>query len=269
METITVDITPAGVATVTLNRADVHNAFNDALIQTLNDTFLDLASREEVRVIILTGDGTSFSAGADLNWMKAAANYSHDENVADASRLSTMLNTVNTSLKPVIGLINGAAFGGGVGLTAVCDMVVAVSSAKFCLSEVRLGLSPATISPFVIAKIGAGNARRYFLTAERFTAEQALKISLVHEVASDLEAAKDVAKAWCDAVIAGAPGAVAQSKRLVLDFADRIISDDLRADSASRIAKRRTSPEGREGVNAFLDKRTPNWIHTESEDNAE
>lgn len=269
MDTIKLDITPKGIATVTLNRAEVHNAFNDALIQTLSDTFEALEAREDVRVIILTGDGKSFSAGADLNWMKAAANYSYDENVADASRLSKMFDRINGSNKPVIGLVNGAAFGGGIGLVSVCDMVVAVETAKFCLSEVRLGLSPATISPFVLAKIGVSAARRYFLTAERFDAKQAKKIGLIHEVASDQDAAKQIAIEWCEALIAGAPNAITASKRLALDFADQPITDELRADSADRIAKRRTSAEGREGVGAFLKKRSPNWITKGSDNDAE
>ena len=262
MQDLLLEIDERGIATVTLNRPDFHNAFNDGLIVQLHNTFADLRDQDHVRAIILTGAGKGFSAGADLNWMKKAAEYSEDENLADASRLSDMLHTINSVPKPVIGLVNGAAFGGGVGLAAVCDMVVASERAKFCLSEVRLGLTPATISPFVIAKIGETNARRYFLTAERFDAATAKSIGLVHEVSEDPLAQVE---AWCNTLLEGAPGAIADAKALALDYANADIDDELRANSATRIAARRCSGEGREGIAAFLGKRRPAW----SDDNAE
>ena len=254
-----------GVATVTLNRPDVHNAFNDDLIWELNETFTKLGADPAVRVIVLTGAGKSFSAGGDLNWMKEAASYSKEQNLRDAQLLSDMFNTINSCPKPTIAIVNGTAFGGGVGLISCCDIAIGVYGSLYSLSEVRLGLTPATISPFVLAAIGERAARRYFLTAERFTAEQAREIGLVHEVAASLQEAFAQAHTIIKSILAGAPGAQADAKELITLVIGREITDTLRAETAERIAIRRGSEEGQEGLSAFLEKRKANWIDSEGE----
>ena len=248
-----------GVATLTLNRADVHNAFNDDLIWELGNAFTKLGANDSVRAIVLTGAGKSFSAGADLNWMKEAASYSDEQNMRDAMRLSEMLSAINSCPKPTIAIVNGATFGGGVGLVACCDIAIAVEAAKFSLSEVRLGLTPATISPYVVAAIGERAARRYFLTAERFDATEARRIGLVHELAPSLQDACSLAHVMLKNILAGAPGAQRDAKTLINVVTGQPINEELRADTARRIADRRASAEGREGLGAFLEKRTPAW----------
>jgi methylglutaconyl-CoA hydratase len=259
VDTLKTVIDDCGTATVTLMRADVHNAFNDDLIWELNSAFTALGGNPDVRAVVLTGAGKSFSAGADLNWMKEAANYTEAQNMRDALRLSEMLSALNTCPKPTIAIINGAAIGGGVGLVACCDMAVAVDSAKFALSEVRLGLTPATISPYVVAAIGERAARRYFLTAERFTAAEARRIGLINETAPSLQDAFSLAHVFLKNLRAGAPGAIAEAKTLITAVAGKDITADLRGSTAQRIAQRRTSTEGREGVAAFLEKRKASW----------
>jgi len=258
-DTLKTTIDDCGTATVTLMRADVHNAFNDDLIWELNNAFKRLGDDPSVRAIVLTGAGKSFSAGADLNWMKSAASYSHDQNLRDATQLSEMLSALNTCPKPTIAIVNGAAIGGGVGLVACCDIAIAVEGAKFGLSEVRLGLTPATISPYVVAAIGARAARRYFLTAERFDAVEAQRIGLVHETAPSLQEAFSLAHVFLKHLSAGAPGALADAKSLITDVSGKAIDDDLRSDTAARIAARRAGAEGAEGLSAFLEKRKPSW----------
>lgn len=248
-----------GIATVTLNRADVHNAFNDDLIWELNNAFKTLGENPDVRAIVLTGAGKSFSAGADLNWMKAAASYTEEQNMRDALRLSEMLSTLNSCPKPTIAIVNGATFGGGVGLVSCCDMAIAVDGAKFSLSEVRLGLTPATISPYVVAAIGERAARRYFLTAERFDAAEARRIGLVHETAPSLQEAFSLAHVFIKNLLAGAPVAQAEAKDLIASVSGKDITEELRTDTAKRIADRRASSEGKEGLTAFLEKRKPSW----------
>ncbi|OYQ24300.1 enoyl-CoA hydratase [Sandarakinorhabdus cyanobacteriorum] len=248
-----------GTARLTLNRPERHNAFNADLIAALTEGFTRLGQANEVRAIVLSGAGKSFSAGADLDWMRAAAGWSAAENEADATRLSDMLAAINDCPKPVIVVAHGHVTGGGVGLVACADMAVAVDGTQFRLSEVRLGLTPATISPFVMAKIGA-RARRWFLTAEAFDAATAQSLGLVDEVAIDADAAEAVVAHWLTHIGQAAPGAVADAKRLALDFAGQAISDELRADTARRIAARRTVAEGREGINAFLSKGKPSWV---------
>lgn len=248
-----------GTARLTLNRPERHNAFNAGLIAALTEAFTRLGQAPEVRAIVLAGAGKSFSAGADLDWMRAAAGWSQAENEADAQRLSDMLAAINDCPKPVIVVAHGHVTGGGVGLVACADMAVAVTGTQFRLSEVRLGLTPATISPFVMARIGA-RARRWFLTAEAFDADMAQAIGLVDETAIDADAAQAVVAHWLTHIGQAAPGAVADAKRLALDFAGQPISDDLRAETARRIAARRTSTEGREGISAFLSKGTPSWV---------
>jgi len=259
VDTLKTQIDERGIATVTLFRAEVHNAFNDDLIWELNTTFKKLGEDDSVRAVVLTGAGKSFSAGADLNWMKAAAGYSEQENMRDALRLSEMLASVNSCPKPTIAIVNGAAFGGGVGLVACCDIAIAVDGAKFSLSEVKLGLTPATISPYVVAAIGERAARRYFLTAERLTANEARRIGLVHETAPSLQEAFSLAHIIIKNLLEGAPQAQAEAKRLIATVANKEITETLREDTAKHIAKRRTSAEGTEGLAAFLEKRKPNW----------
>lgn len=248
-----------GTARLTLARPERHNAFNAELIAALTEAFDRLSDAPEVRAIILSGAGKSFSAGADLDWMRSAASWSEAENEADAMRLSDMLAAINHCAKPVIVVAHGHITGGGVGLVACADMAVAIDGAQFRLSEVRLGLTPATISPFVMARIGA-RARRWFLTAEAFGAAEAQAMGLVDEVAIDADAAEAVVAHWLAHIGQAAPGAVADAKRLALDFAGQEITGDLREETARRIAARRVSHEGREGINAFLSKGKPSWV---------
>lgn len=249
----------AGIARITLARPERHNAFNEGLIAELTTAFNVFGIDPTVRAIILSGEGKSFCAGADLDWMKRAAGWSEAENRADALKLSDMLAAIDTCAKPVIARVHGNIAGGGVGLVACADMAVAIDGAQFRLSEVRLGLTPATISPFVIAKIGASQARRWFLTAEAFGAAQAQAMGLVHEVAADADAADTVIANWLAHLAAAAPGAVADAKQLIRDVAGRPISDDLRQMTALAIAARRATAEGQEGLAAFLEKRKPGW----------
>ena len=249
-----------GTAWLTLNRPERHNAFNAELIAALAEAFTRLGAAHEVRAIVLAGAGKSFSAGADLAWMQAAASYSEAENQADAQALSDMLAAINDCAKPVIARVHGNIAGGGVGLAACADMAVAVAGAQFRLSEVRLGLTPATISPFVIAKIGASAARRWFLTAEAFGAEAAQAMGLVHEVADDGDAADAVIDHWLANIGLGAPGAIADAKALVRGVAGLPITPALRTETARHIAARRASAEGREGLAAFLSKGKPKWV---------
>ncbi len=258
-ETITLEIDPRGVAALTLNRPEVHNAVNETLIGELHDAVSGLSANQDARVIVLCGAGKSFSAGADLNWMKKASAYSIAENEADAMRLSDMLQALNSLPKPVLALVQGAAMGGGIGLVACADIAVAVRSAKFALTEVRLGLIPATIAPFVVAAIGQRQARRFFLTGERFGGETAREIGLVHDLVDD-EAALDARGQEIIAdLLAAGPQALNAAKKLVFAVAGREVSEDLRRNTAERIAARRDSDEGREGITAFLEKREPRW----------
>ncbi len=250
---------PGGVATVTLNRPEVHNAFNAEVIERLSDIFEDLAGADGVRAVLLEAVGKSFSAGADLDWMRHAAELSEEENRDDARALGEMLRRLNTLPKPTVALVQGAAFGGGVGLMAACDIVVAVSDAAFSLSEVKLGLIPAVISPYVIAAIGARRARRYFLTGERFDAEEARRIGLVHEVVEDAAALDSAGERIVERLFTAAPGALAEAKDLIAAVAGRPIDSHVIEDTARRIAERRTHDEAREGIAAFLEKRKPDW----------
>jgi methylglutaconyl-CoA hydratase len=247
------------VATVTLNRPEVRNAFNEATIAELALAFDELGRDEDVRAIVLAANGPAFCAGGDLNWMKAMAAYSLEENHADATRLADMLRTIYLCPKPVVARVQGDCYAGGMGLVAACDVVVAADTANFCLSEARLGLTPATISPYVVKAMGEQAARRYFLTAERFTAAEAHRIGLVHELVA-LDALDASVAAVVKALVSNSPNAVGEAKRLVRDMAGRPIDDALVADTANRIAAIRASGEGREGVAAFLEKRKPSWL---------
>ena len=246
------------VAKVFLNRPDVRNAFNDSVIAELTQAFTDLGRNPNLRAIVLGGHGKAFCAGADLNWMRAMAGFSWGENQADAQRLAQMLWTIYSSPVPVVGRLHGDCYAGGMGLAAACDVLVAAEGMQFCLSEARLGLLPATIGPYVLRAMGEQAARRYFITAERFSASQARDMGFVHEVvpAHALDAKVDEIVAL---LVANGPAAVKACKRLVQDFAGRDITADLRAESARRIADIRASDEGREGVQAFLNKREPAW----------
>jgi methylglutaconyl-CoA hydratase len=247
------------VARITLSRPDVRNAFDDATISELTRAFTITGQAPQVRAIILDAQGPAFCAGADLNWMKRMAGYSDAENRADALALATMLNTIYTCPKPVVAQVQGDAYAGGLGLVSACDIVIAADGAQFCLSEARLGLIPATIAPYVIRAMGEQAARRYFTTAERFNAGQALKIGLAHEVTTAcalIETVENIARA----LASNSPNAVRECKRLVIDLASRPIDEALMADTADRIARIRASPEGREGVSSFLEKRKPVWL---------
>jgi methylglutaconyl-CoA hydratase len=247
------------IATITLDRAEVRNAFNDELIPMLTAAFRDLGSRESVRCIVLAAKGPAFCAGADLNWMKRMADYTREENLADAGVLAEMLRTVYECPKPTIAKVQGDVYAGGTGLVAACDIAVAMDTAHFCLSETRLGLIPATISPYVIRAMGARAAHRYFLSAERFTAAEAHRIGFVHEVVHSGSLDAKVAEI-ATALAACGPAAVRASKKLVQDVAGREITPELVAMTVAGIADIRATPEGREGVQSFLQKRKPNWL---------
>jgi methylglutaconyl-CoA hydratase len=248
------------VATITLNRADVHNAFNAELIAELTAALDDLAA-DPPRVLVLTGAGKSFSAGADLDWMRGMAEAGEADNRADAERLGAMFRKLDGLPCPTVARVNGPAFGGGVGLVSCCDIAIAAESARFGLTEVRLGLIPATIAPFVIARIGATNARRYMLTGERFDAAHALEIGLVHECC-EREELGECFESVVDALLAGGPHAVAECKQLIRRVAGFEGGPaELDAITADWIARLRVSEEGQEGLRAFLDKRKPEWMH--------
>lgn len=259
-ETILVDTDRRGVATVTLNRPRVHNAFDQALVAGLTDAFADVAADGSTRVMLLRGRGETFCAGADLHWMRSSVDFSREENERDAGRLAAMLRTLNDLPVPTIALVQGGAYGGGLGLLAACDIVVAVDDCKFAFTETRLGLIPAVISPFVVGAIGARYARRYFLTAERFGAQEALRMGLAHELVEGEAALTGRAEALIKRILKTARGADADAKRLVADVVDRPVDDALMEDMARRIAARRATAEGREGTSAFLERRKPPWV---------
>jgi len=253
------DATRAGVGVVTLNRPDRHNAFNPDVIERLSVLFDELRGQDGIRAVLIEGAGKSFSAGADLEWMKAAGDYTHDDNLEDAKALAEMLRLLRELPKPTIALVNGAAVGGGLGLIAACDIAVAVKEAQFRFSEVALGLTPATISPYVIEAIGARWAKALFMTGQPFDAVTAERIGLVHYVVADRAGLAQKSEELVGAIFRAAPGAVAAAKDLVNDVAHKPIDGGLRHDTARRIADRRSSEEGREGLAAFLDKRKPRW----------
>jgi methylglutaconyl-CoA hydratase len=248
------------VATVTLNRPELRNAFNESAIAELALAFDELGRNELVRAIVLGANGPAFCAGADLNWMKKMAGYSHDENAADAARLADMLRTIYLCPKPVVAKVQGDCYAGGMGLVAACDIVVAAEGVNFCLSEVKLGLIPATISPYVIKAMGEQAARRYFLTAERFDATAALRMGFAHEVVAPEHLDTTVA-GIVKALVSNSPNAVLEAKKLVREVVGEPVTDALLADTAQRIAVIRASTEGREGVASFLEKRKPNWLN--------
>ncbi len=247
-------------ATISLNRPDVRNAFNETTIAEITAVFREVGAMEDVRAVVLAANGPAFCAGADLNWMKKMAGYLHAENQADAMQLAEMLRTIYLCPKPVVAQVQGDCYAGGMGLVAACDIVVAVADANFCLSEVKLGLIPATISPYVIKAMGEQAARRYFITAERFSAAEAHRIGMVHELTDSAGLAERVA-GIVKALVSNSPNAVKQAKALVREVVDLPVTDALLRDTAERIAQIRSSNEGREGVASFLEKRKPVWLN--------
>jgi methylglutaconyl-CoA hydratase len=253
------DIQRAGpVARVYLNRPDVRNAFNSQVIAELAATFNALAADADLRVVVLGAHGKAFCAGADLNWMRAMADYDWEQNRQDAQALADMLWAIEQCPVPIVGRVQGDCYAGGVGLASVCDVLVAAEGVHFCLSEAKLGLLPATISPYVLRALGTQASRRYFVTAERFSAAEAHRLGLVHEVCT-AEQLDERVDALVATIAANGPQAVRASKRLVKDFAGQPITAALREDSARRIADVRSSAEGKDGVSSFLQKRPPAW----------
>jgi methylglutaconyl-CoA hydratase len=247
------------IAQVSLSRPDVRNAFNDEMIAEITQAFRTLGTQDGVRCIVLAADGPAFCAGADLNWMRRMADYTREENLADAATLAEMLRVMYACPKPTVARVQGDVYAGGMGLVAACDMAVSVDTAQYCLSEVKLGLIPATISPYVIRAMGTRAAHRYFLTAERFSAAQALRMGFVHEVVplDQLDAkVAEITAALCSA----SPNAVKVCKKLVQDVAGQEIGQPLIAQTVAGIADIRSSPEGKEGVSSFLQKRKPGWL---------
>ena len=259
-ESVLCEVDPRGVATITLNRPEKRNAFDDTLIARLTSLLLDLRADGEVRVIVLTGAGSAFSAGADLNWMRGMAAYSEEDNFEDALRLADLMSVLNHLPLPTVARVNGHVFGGGVGLVACCDIAVADRDALFALSEVRLGLVPAVISPYVISAIGTRHARRFFLTGEPMTARKARRIGLIHEIAKPSrldEAVED----QVGMLLAGGPMAIRESKELIAMVGGNTESaaEVITRRTAEIIAQLRVSDEGQEGLSAFLEKRSPDW----------
>jgi methylglutaconyl-CoA hydratase len=247
-----------GVATLTLNRPEKHNAFDDVLITDLLQFLDNIEHDKSIRVLVLRAQGKSFCAGADLDWMRRMADFDFEQNLADARQLARLMYRLNRLNKPVIALVQGASFGGGVGLIACCDIAIASTDAIFSLSEVRLGLIPSVISPYVIAAIGSRAARRYFLSGERFDAARALQLGLLHEVVEP--ETLDVSLEQCiDALLISGPGAQAAAKELIQHVKGRAIDESLIEETARRIAEVRACDEAREGLNAFLEKRKPDW----------
>jgi len=259
MSAITLKIDDRQIATLTLNRPVIHNAFDDTLIREITEKIRELEKNSTLRALVLASTGSSFSAGADLQWMRRMASASMEVNQQDAELLGGMLRRLHLFPRPTIAAVQGAAFGGGVGLVAVCDIAIASEMASFSLSEVKLGLIPAVISPYVIGAIGERNARRYFLSAEKFTAAEALRIGLLHEVVPPDHLARTVERV-IESVLQGGPRAQVAAKRLIDDIAGKRIDPNMLDDTARRIASIRSSDEGKEGVAAFLDKRKPNWM---------
>lgn len=249
----------AGVATVTLTQPEIRNAFSDEVIVEITEAFRVAGERPDVRAIVLAAEGTAFCAGANLNWMRRMADYDRAENLQDAGALAEMLRTIYHCPKPTIARVQGDVYAGGMGLVAACDMAVAAENAGFCLSEVKIGLVPGTIAPYVLRAMGARAGHRYFLTGERFDAAEALRIGFVHQVVA-AEQLDDAVDSLLKALLVAGPDAVRSCKRLVLDVAEREINAQLIASTVEVIADIRASEEGKEGVQAFLSKRKPSWL---------
>lgn len=252
------DIDQRGVATLSLNRPELHNAFNDELIKELTECLRELEQNKAVRLLVLTGEGKSFCAGADLNWMKRMKDYTHEENMADSEKLADLFSVLNSFSRPVIGRINGSALGGGAGLVACCDYVLAVESAIMAFTEVRLGLLPAVISPYVIAKIGEGHARASFLSGAKITMSRAFVMGLVHQVSTTEHLDADLEKLVAEFLLAG-PNASISAKKLISNVVRHDTIDAVRDYTCGMISKARVSEEGQEGMNALLEKRKASW----------
>ena len=252
-----------GIARVTLNRPELRNAFDDALIAQLKRAFLDVGNDPSIRVMVLAGNGPAFCAGADLNWMKRMAGYSYEQNLADAKGLAEMLATLDRMPKPTIARVHGPVFAGGTGLVAACDIAVGTPEAKMCLSEAKLGLSPATISPYVMRAMGEREARRYFLTAEVFDAQEALRIGMLSMLVP-ATALDTTIQELLKHLMAGGPEAHAKIKALIRSVAGRRPDDALVAETAKEIAEIRGSAEGKEGIASFLEKRKAAWCSPKS-----
>ena len=252
-----------GVGVIWMNRPEVRNAFNETMIAELTQAFQSADADQGIRAVVLAGHGPAFCAGADLNWMKKMSGYSLKENRADAMGLAAMMNTIYMMKKPTVARVHGSAFAGGMGLVAACDIAIAAQEAEFCLSEVKLGLNAATISPYVVAAMGERHARRYFLTAERFSAAEAFRIGLVHDLATMEELDASV-NTLLGHLLAASPAAIAASKALIRSVARAPIDQKMIADTAARIAAARASADGKEGIRSFLEKRKPVWAMTET-----
>ncbi len=253
------------IGLVTMNRPERHNAFDDTLIAELTEALRSMEAEETVRVVVLAAAGRSFSAGADLNWMKRMAGYSMDENRRDAMGLAALMRTLANLRKPTVARVQGSAYGGGVGLVACCDVAVATQGAKFALTEGKLGLIPSVISPYVVAAIGERAARRFFLTAEPIDAAEAWRLGLVHEITPGEGELDEKIGLIVDAMLACGPAAQREAKDLIRAVAGKPVTSELLQDTAERIARLRASPEGREGISAFLEKRRPAWVPPDPE----
>lgn len=256
---VLLEIDDRGVATVTLNRPQIHNAFNDEVVQRLGDIWRDLSVNPAARVVVLKGAGKSFSAGGDLDWMRRAGQATPEQNQASTLNMAKMLKALNDLPQATLALVYGNCMAGGTGLVSAADIVVATGDAQFALTEVRLGLTPATISPYVVAAMGSRQARRYFLTGERFGADEARRIGLVHDVVADPAALAMRGADLVSALLQGAPGAIRDSKELIGRVSGRPVDDEVMSFTAKNIADRRASMEGQEGLAAFFDKRKPSW----------
>jgi methylglutaconyl-CoA hydratase len=254
-----ISIDSRGVANLILNRPEVHNAFDDLMIAELIQVLDQLAADDNVKILLLSARGKNFSAGADLNWMRSMAQKNYQQNLDDANELATLMHKLDKFPKPTIALVQGAAFGGAVGLVACCDMALAEQNASFCLSEVKIGLIPAVISPYVMRALGERQCRRYFLTAERFNADSALNMGLLHQVVAvgELQAQ---AETLITSLLQNSPAAVSAAKALLHNIYNRKISNNVIAHTTQAIAEIRVSAEGQEGLSAFLEKRKPGWL---------
>ncbi len=260
MNTLRIERDARGVAMIVLSRPEVHNAFDEVMIREVIECFRDLGEDETVRVIVIAAEGKSFCAGADLNWMRRASEYDEDQNREDAGELALMLNAIYACPKPVIARVHGNAFGGGVGVVAAADIAIGVADVFFSLSEVKLGIIPAVISPYVIEAIGARYAHRYFISAERFSGAEAFRIGLLHDLASSEDGMDEQISTLCTALLANGPKAIESAKNLIQAVSQKSIDDELMEDTIERIAQIRSTPEAKEGISAFLEKRRPNWV---------
>jgi methylglutaconyl-CoA hydratase len=248
-----------GVARITVNRPHVHNAMDEVVIEELSQAFLELGQDPAVRAIVLASKGEVFSAGADLNWMKRVATYTKQKNIEDAKKLARLLDIIDTCPKPTIACVQGAAFGGGVGLIAACDIAICTKEAIFCLSEVKWGLIPAMISPYLINAIGQRQVRRYVLTADRMSSADALRLGLIHQVVGEGELEATI-ESLAVSILKGSPAAITASKELIRFVESRPIDEGIHEETAKRIAAVRSSVQGKEGIEAFLTKKTPSWV---------